>query len=666
MATIDGLSLPFATWQEGLLAFADALGEANREKIMVARLEATTERIDVGPKEICALALLVPCAARFGPGFTYEPHPEAVRFAAMVGDRLSETMTGILDGIDRRKRLQEEKVFSAFPESDTRRLLVDTIFGFASAELSDVTQRLGESDPFSRLAARLSLWFKQSRDLSRYGLPYAHEGRSVIGLVRRLAQKLESDATKKIRRLLDIWTGDVVVERSDEHIRDVASLISVFEGPDIDHLDFVLVMEIFGSLAEDIEGLDIDSLDAFSKVLPNLAKGLDDGRPITADIRNWLKGPTGHDQFRLIYDPSQAFWSAMHADDADVLEPLLVVTLEQMSQGGHAVFPTGPLPIHGSIFNRDRKMAKRLGKDAPEAADLFRLVGDDGDYNDMDGPYPPQCFWVGDFNPDAITFPDAIKNAAERRDHALCDMLIGCWLLFCTAYKRAPLPDLVGLARCITGLPVDHRSSTYAVLAMLKREAVIDARLRRDVNAILSWLPLVDMAPPDDPEANMRDQFTRQLWDTLGKEEKESLCKAEMLFVRARRLSQLERYKEPIDAIILGWSRVAEPSLRRVLVSLGEETGNGKPLGQLIGLTKKVLKRSENQRSLEERHRLRLMPAILDVLDQLDLINKKGVKHLDGVELTWEQVVIVHSSIHWTLKTLLDAAHIPLTITSAR
>ena|SRR6266849_227656 len=52
----------------------------------------------------------------------------------------------------------------------------------------------------------------------------------------------------------------------------------------------------------------------------------------------------------------------------------------------------------------------------------------------------------------------------------------------------------------------------------------------------------------------------------------------------------------------------------------------------------------------------RLSRDILNELDQLDLINKKGGKHLDGIDLTWEHVVSVYPSIHWTLKTLLDAA----------
>jgi hypothetical protein len=163
----------------------------------------------------------------------------------------------------------------------------------------------------------------------------------------------------------------------------------------------------------------------------------------------------------------------------------------------------------------------------------------------------------------------------------------------------------------------------------------------------------VDTAPPEDFETNLREQFSPRLWDTIDREEKESLVKAEMFFVRIRRLRQLEREKEPLDMMIVNWSRVAERFLRRAFASLGGAGGDGKPLGQLIGMTKKVLERGNGSWSMDQQNRLR---SVLNELDQLDNFNKKGGKHLDGVDLTWEHVVIVYPSIHWTLKTLLDVA----------
>jgi hypothetical protein len=60
MASIDPLPLAFASWQEGLFALADGLSDGAREKIIVARLEATVAETPIGLKEVCAFALLVP------------------------------------------------------------------------------------------------------------------------------------------------------------------------------------------------------------------------------------------------------------------------------------------------------------------------------------------------------------------------------------------------------------------------------------------------------------------------------------------------------------------------------------------------------------------------------------------------------------------------------
>jgi hypothetical protein len=86
VASIDTLPLPFASWQEGLFAMADGLSDPTREKIIVARLEATAAKSAVGLKEICALALLVPSRARFGRETLpkHEPNPTAVALGAEV------------------------------------------------------------------------------------------------------------------------------------------------------------------------------------------------------------------------------------------------------------------------------------------------------------------------------------------------------------------------------------------------------------------------------------------------------------------------------------------------------------------------------------------------------------------------------------------------------
>jgi hypothetical protein len=236
--------------------------------------------------------------------------------------------------------------------------------------------------------------------------------------------------------------------------------------------------------------------------------------------------------------------------------------------------------------------------------------------------------------------------------------LIGGWLLFCALHRREPLPDLVGLARLITRLPADHRSSTYAVLAVLKRESSEIAQLRRDVDGLLSWLPLIDTAPPEDFTAILSEAFSPRLWDAIEREHRSSLVEAETLFASIRRMRHSERGGQPIDAMIVRWSRVAEPILRRVLSALGSPA-EGRPLGQLIGTTKKIIDRDGVAWSPEHRERFRFLQVALHELDRLDLVNKKGVKHSDGLQLTWAHVVEIHTSIHWAMRTLLEAATDP-------
>ena len=50
------------------------------------------------------------------------------------------------------------------------------------------------------------------------------------------------------------------------------------------------------------------------------------------------------------------------------------------------------------------------------------------------------------------------------------------------------------------------------MLGLLKREAVAIELIRRDMDALLSWLPLIDTAPPEDFEGFLRDLFSPQLW----------------------------------------------------------------------------------------------------------------------------------------------------------
>jgi hypothetical protein len=227
VASIDRLPLPFASWQEGLFALADGLSDPAREKIIVARLEATAAKQPIGLKDICALALLVPSRARFDRETLpkHEPDPTAVALGKKLGQneafvKLMKEASDAQDSVERAR----QAVPAAFPEGDPRRLLKDTILGFPAALFADVSRRLGEADPFFRLARRLSLWFKPSYDFSRYGLPLAADGRAVADAVFRFVQSISGDKAKTRQRLLAIWAGNVSLKADEESIREILSL----------------------------------------------------------------------------------------------------------------------------------------------------------------------------------------------------------------------------------------------------------------------------------------------------------------------------------------------------------------------------------------------------------------------------------------------------------
>ncbi len=253
-----------------------------------------------------------------------------------------------------------------------------------------------------------------------------------------------------------------------------------------------------------------------------------------------------------------------------------------------------------------------------------------------------------------MIFPDAIDRAHERGDHALCDMLIAYWTLVCTLFHQAPLPDLVGLVRRINALPADYRSSTYAVLALLKREAAAVDQVRRDMDALLSWLPLVDTAPPEDFEAFMRDLLSAQLWSILGEKERRRLVQSEDMFVALRRQTRHERQPERFRLLIVDWSAVAELVLRRVCNTMKAslEADPQKPLGDLcVNFTEALRAGTWARKNLPRMHAAWNSLAVLRLLND---INKRAGKHLSGDEITWEEVVNVHAGFYWTLRALLD------------
>jgi hypothetical protein len=234
----------------------------------------------------------------------------------------------------------------------------------------------------------------------------------------------------------------VSLEGDKESINEILTLLREFPMSDKGGLVRVVGLEICAALAEEIDSLDVGTIEALFEAMKSIHSHLDDGRPTTAVFRTWLGTWSERgERFRLAYDPSGAFSSAQFSElNGDALEPLLTTTLHDMAQS-HSMFATGPLPLRGVLFGRDGPLCEALSKQAPEAADLYRLLSVNGDYEDLYGPFGEHWYWTGDgVGPDTLIFPEVIDRARKRGDHALCDALIGSWMLFCTLFLQAPCP----------------------------------------------------------------------------------------------------------------------------------------------------------------------------------------------------------------------------------
>ena len=661
MSSIKRLPLPFASWREGLLILAAALTDPNREKIIVARLESSGTKVALGLREICALALLVPSRAHFPRSSLpkHEPDPIAVAAGAMLSEEFNRHMEEIGKADDAREKIRV-KLYSIFPERDPRVILKDTILSFATIQLLDLSQHLSDSDPFSRLARRLCLWFKPWLDFSRYGIEMAANGSAIIGAVRHAVKAYNGDDSARIQNIVRIWSGEVPVEPNATAIKEIASLFK--HG----HLESLLVLESFTALLEDIDSLSRDALEEISEGLKWMPAALEDGfcRPCTSNIQTWIESwSEDNERLRLTYDPSRAFSAAMFSESADILEPLLISTLEAMEQEGQTVFATGAFPIRGGIFQREGPLYETLSERAPEAAELIRLLSADGDHGELHGPYAFQWYWTGEGNPDAITILDVIDKANNRNDHALSDMLIGCWILYCTLYEQAPLIDLSTLANRINALPLDYRSSTYGALSVLRRETAGNLQLSHNVDALLSWLSVIEAAPAEDCGRFMRELFSPHRWDILQPEEQQRLVSTEELFIEMRRLTPEQRKDQPLHPLIIDWSVVAEQFLLRAITKVApsiEVTREQRTLGRLINRMRTLQGREKDSWIAEMRQRMQLIPDALNMLDQLNQTNRTMGKHLDSsTPLTWNRVMRLHAGLYWALPALLDIASNP-------
>jgi hypothetical protein len=179
----------------------------------------------------------------------------------------------------------------------------------------------------------------------------------------------------------------------------------------------------------------------------------------------------------------------------------------------------------------------------------------------------------------------------------------------------------------------------------------------------LSWLPLVEVASPEDLDALMRDIFSPRLWAKLEKNVRQRLVEEEKLFLSLRRQGNHEQHRDRFEQLIVNWSKIAERILQLALSNLGVRSGSNedKSLGRMRHKLEEALENRINNGRHENKKQLRTAHRALDVLSFLNRLNIQGGKHMTGPPITWENVAVVHAGLYWTLRALLEVAVEPPT-----
>jgi len=663
---------PYGSWDEGLLALCDALDSSDRTAIVVARLASTVKRTGISAEDICALALIAPPGASFVRDSSNDA--DAVTFGIQqrhpaISEKENEVVRILRDSfanIDKTRKDRANFILSAFPERDARRILLDTTFGISAAALADFSQELAESDPFCRLSQRLSLWFKPSSELMRYGLPWPQDSRPIDALVIKLLDKITGENAEPARRLLRIWAGEEKVPRSVEGLKCIVRLAYDLTlgagnvlGPEKKEEWRVLAFESCESLIQDCD--DAQEVAEFDQTVGGLVlrQGYDPNIRVTADLREWLKN---YRKVDLTCDPSNILRHlAFQAYDwPDKPMAIAKYAAREIVEYGHAVYSTGPFPI-AYANSREGGLRSFIAEVIPECADLIRLLELEGE--ECEDICCDASYWAT-LNPDDdnVSVRWAVSRAHQRQDFSLCDILIGTWLLHCALFLRLPLPYVSDLARSIRKIPSEDRRSLTSVLSVIQREVMDDSPLRRSVEALLSYLPPVPITPARSILSEMREEwFGPELWDKLADEEQRRLLRSEERFQELRRIGPDRVDSVGFDHMFVDWSSLTESLLFRAMckIDASHETmaDSEKSLGRLISKIQTV-KRSDSDR---EGHYGRLLPRSTSrFLEKLNEWNLNFGKHIGGGSSPrWDVPVGLRSGLYFSgiLKSLMEKAY---------
>lgn len=585
---VEPLSRPYGTWLEGLLALIEELDDPDRCAIVVHRMRATAEHVPPSAEDIAWLAMLVPSAAtaREADGareeaITNEPAP--------IGEDLRANLrAGLLKMVEAQEQERSARqglIFEAFGADDPRRLLVETIVGVPAARLAHMSIRLGESDPFLRLAKRLWVWFSPRDRMTRYGVPIRLEAAALVRrLVVELAGKLDGPHAPDHRAALLAWAGERPAIRWSGW--DPES--SVPHGPDVWCL---LVTEVMLALFKELDFWEdfSEAIDAgrghFWCLVQSIGSEQRD-QPIVGTLPTIIQLAAAHAPFSVAADVAAALselcWADSYAIEAEKPPRLLAKVIAAANSYGVSAFPSGPLAF-------SRTLLPWLDNLEPSLVDLIDAFALD--------PFEERAWdrvltWRqedSDHDDGVLNIHTLAHRALDRDDPALCDIAIACHLLMSTVLAYRPFPDTAELARTIRRIPVEDRVSTTAVLALLRRKAADGEIYPRHLDALLCLLPPVPIAPAETLEHAMRtDWLGPERWDALEPVERQRLLSAERRFL-AHRGNPAGAGVE-LGAVLTDYCAVAERLLQRALRQVGQADGPERTLGELVGRMRDVVR----------------------------------------------------------------------------
>lgn len=683
--TADIVSLapePYATWNDGLLAVCEAMGDRHRLPSVLRRLERTAERLKITSEDLCALALTMPVGAPAEPvAASKAAAPKSLATGTVAspqapsdwGDRLRAGLNAIEAPI----RAREQEAEAAFASDDPRRILADTLWGVVATVFVEASDRLGAADPFRRLGARLGLWFFPSSVRRWMGVHLGEDTQGIEAMLRRLLTRFtpEDEPGHAALRLLRITAQVETLPHSAEGIDVLLDIGQAIEGRAARVLQDSLLLAMMDAVGWDQrQALNRADVQLAISLLNRPNEESDAGLGPTASLPAWLR-----EQRHAVLLPDLAWFLpdiCFHLTEWPEGKPpeVLEVVVRMLGEQGFAVFPQGPLPLtFYRQFEQRLELPARLADALPEAHDLLRLLSlRDSDWSEAGGEFDP-AFWGDPLRPDdgVMDLRTACERAIRRGDPALADMLIGGWLLHALLGGRRALPQVPDIARMIRCIPADDRVSVNAALGLGMAEMTADAEAQRRLSHLLSYLPPILAHEPFEPEADLRAHLGEEQWGWLSLSEQRVLLENERLFRDWRRLRPEDADARGPAKLLPHWAAVFEPLIRRALRRCDRRLAltihDRMTLGESLNVMWKALNMAYDEQwpEADPRRRHLIGEDWLVMLKDLNRANTQWGKHLagEGSAPAWHEVAALRSRVIFggALRRCLEAAGKPTT-----